>query len=845
MLFAMPPHTKRLRRTAVAVLLPWFALSCSGSSEPAGPSSTDVVLDLLVSWPIGAQELTATRQSATGAVVQVRRGTTVIATDTRTIDPSLDEVPLSVTVPVEGEAEQLEIVVRFRLASTTLFEQVAQVTLSASATAPLHLVIAYAGPGADATSLEVSPGTDTLAANGLLQLSATAQNADNTVVPTPVHWKVSPTSMGTITPAGVFTAAGTTGEVTISALAATGQTATSSIYLRPIADEFTIVDGNSQVVGPTETFSTPLVVLVRSAGVPVEGAEVTWAVTEGVATIVQSGLTGADGTASVQATATPLAGPVQVSASIDLLEQVFSLTVAPGPPAELVEVPPATSPPSDYVTRTASRPSGVRLRDAFGNGIGGVAVTFAPSSGGAVTSANPVTTDEDGEALAAFWLLAPRYGEQTLTATTPCTPEGGCLSTVITRFAKLGGVEGEVIGATGTATGVGTPFAQPFRLRIATPGVSGPMTGTPIANVPFEIYVAEGAGQLSAIAGVTDDLGELEVTFTPSSPGPVTIGFRHIPNDYQQLGAATATPVGYTHAWLGESADWSAASNWSTGTVPTASDSVMIAGGTDFAPTLSADAAVASLFVSDDRPISLGGHVLSAYGDVRALAPIEGEGRVDLVGSGEFVSGDFSRLRVYGSRRLSASSNTTQLEIESTGTLDVGPHALLVRDSAVMHGHMRVNHPLALVDMIHAVYAGGLMPDDMMTAGTVFIRGDLLVPGSLRTFAPLHFELLDHPVITTPRRINIASAGPSATRLESLLISNLSDVAVRIETDLFVADSVRVWGTTYVAPAAHLEIGGHLHVTPQSTLRVFGHISFGSCSRGTSSVIEGFDCPLP
>lgn len=826
---------------AWAVTIAMLSIGCSSPSES---STARVDLELLVNWPAGAQAQTMTRQSVNSAVVQLRRGAETIVNETFTVNPTLNQIPLVVEVPVEADGEVLGLTVQFRGSTQTLFEAATQATLAASGVTTMGLAVAYVGPGADATSLALSPELDTIAATGSLTFTAVARNAGSTVVPTPVHWSVSPSAMGTITQAGIFTGAGTSGAVTISALLATGQTAQSTLQLRPVADDLELVGGSAQAVGPTEVFPEALVVRVLSNGEPVQGAEVSWVVTAGAGTIVPSGATGADGLASAQVTATEAAGEITISASVDLMVEPFGLTVNAGPPAELIEVP-HPNPASDIIADQVSRPVTVRLNDAFGNPLAGIPVTFTPSTGGSSTNTDPINTDVAGNAVTQDWTLAPRYGDQTLTATTPCTPEGGCLTHVITRFATLSSVEGEVVGATGSTTDVGASFALPFRLRIATVGVSGPMSGTPIANVPFRVYVSKGAGTLSTTVGVTDDLGELEVTFTPSSPGPVELAFRPTTgHSFVFVGAATATPVGYSHAWLGLSADWSAASNWSAGTVPTAADSVSVSGGTAFAPVLSADAEVASLFL-DDQPIALDGHVLAIHGDVRALAPIEGEGRVDLVGTGELVSGAFSRLRVDGARRLTGSSNVTELEISETGTLDVGPHALTVLDSAMMNGYMRVSDPQAIVTMTHAVYAGSLMPDDMMTEGTVRIRGDLLVPGSLRTFAPLHFEMMDHPIISTPRRINVANAGSAATRLEALLINNLSSTPVVIETDLFVADSMQVWGSANVAAEAQLQIGGHLHVTPESTMRVFGTMTFGSCSRGFGSIIEGFSCPLP
>src|SRR5207247_6085928 len=63
-------------------------------------------------------------------------------------------------------------------------------------------------------------------------------------------------------------------------------------------------------------------------------------------------------------------------------------------------------------------PPSVIVRDASGNPVSGVAVTFAASPGsGTVTPTTPVTTGTDGIAAATSWILGPTAGTNTATAT--------------------------------------------------------------------------------------------------------------------------------------------------------------------------------------------------------------------------------------------------------------------------------------------------------------------------------------------------------------------------------------------------------------------------------------------
>src|SRR5438132_2878084 len=63
-------------------------------------------------------------------------------------------------------------------------------------------------------------------------------------------------------------------------------------------------------------------------------------------------------------------------------------------------------------------PPSVIVKDASGNPVSGVAVTFAVAPGnGTVTPTTPVSTGTDGIAAATSWTLSPTAGTNTLTAT--------------------------------------------------------------------------------------------------------------------------------------------------------------------------------------------------------------------------------------------------------------------------------------------------------------------------------------------------------------------------------------------------------------------------------------------
>ena len=158
---------------------------------------------------------------------------------------------------------------------------------------------------------------------------------------------VAPTTVSTAndgTASASVTFGATAGTVTISAtvagLATVGFTATSTAApITPSA--LTIVSGDKQTGNTGSALAQPLVVKVTGGdGKPFAGAAVTFAVASGSATLNPGTpqQTGADGTASVEATLGSTPGPVSITARVTGLPPVtFSLT-ANTPPQNVPQI---------------------------------------------------------------------------------------------------------------------------------------------------------------------------------------------------------------------------------------------------------------------------------------------------------------------------------------------------------------------------------------------------------------------------------------------------------------------------------------------------------------------------
>ncbi len=211
-------------------------------------------------------------------------------------------------------------------------------------------------------------------------------------------------------------AAGALGAVSFSATATSGPPAA----IRKVSG-----DAQTRTVGDTVTVT---VEVVDAFGNKVPNASVTFSVASGGGSVVapapvaspqgaSSGTssTDAQGRASARWTLGTTAGTQTLTASVSGAGSVtFSATARAGAAAALTKVA-GDNQSATAGTTVAIRPK-VKVADAFGNGVSGVAVTFAVASGGGSVTGASQTTGTDGTATVGSWTLGSVAGLNTLTA---------------------------------------------------------------------------------------------------------------------------------------------------------------------------------------------------------------------------------------------------------------------------------------------------------------------------------------------------------------------------------------------------------------------------------------------
>jgi hypothetical protein len=111
----------------------------------------------------------------------------------------------------------------------------------------------------------------------------------------------------------------------------------------------------------------------------------------------------------------------QASATVgNGLSTTFTATAQPGPPAQFIAS--AGQGQSAMVGTAVAIPPAVQVRDAFGNPLAGVSVSFTVAAGGGAVSGGSAVSDAGGLARVAGWTLGTIAGPNTLSASVAGLP---------------------------------------------------------------------------------------------------------------------------------------------------------------------------------------------------------------------------------------------------------------------------------------------------------------------------------------------------------------------------------------------------------------------------------------
>ncbi len=265
----------------------------------------------------------------------------------------------------------------------------------------------------------------------------------------------------------------------------------------------TLNAGNGQTATAGTTVPTPPSVLIKDQfNNPVGGVPVTFLVASGGGSITGgSATTNASGIAAVgswQLGNTPGANTLTAtSTAVAGVTITFTATGTVGPAATIaLFLGDGQSAPAGSAVPT--QPS-VTVKDAVGNPVSGVAVTFAVTSGGGSATGLSATTNGSGVATVGNWILGTPPGQNTLTASSPGLSGSPVLFSATGTGAPATSIA--LNGGDAQAATAGSPVATPPSVIVKD------ANGNPVSGVSVTFGVTSGGGSATGLAAMTDAFG--------------------------------------------------------------------------------------------------------------------------------------------------------------------------------------------------------------------------------------------------------------------------------------------------------------------------------------------------
>ncbi|HTE47701.1 MAG TPA: hypothetical protein VK636_20835 [Gemmatimonadaceae bacterium] len=289
------------------------------------------------------------------------------------------------------------------------------------------------------------------------------------------------------------------------------------------------------VVGSALNSSLAVKVL-NKAGDPLAGAAVSFHVDAGGGAVSSaSAITDTQGSATTVWTLGPTIGDQRVTASIGSVAPVVFTAAASSAAAAAVSKG-AGDAQTAAVGAAVPTPPDVKVVDAFGNPVGGIAVTFSVASGGGSLTGATVNTTADGVARVGKWTLGTKPGPNTLQVSAGASLAASFSAVAVTgpastvQVTSSGAVEravGDQIKVTARVfDAFGNPLVNPSLTFIAVPAGSATVdqNGTITPLIPGRMTVVGSSGTATGTY-VVDIIGHptsQTVATTIQTPGAPT-----------------------------------------------------------------------------------------------------------------------------------------------------------------------------------------------------------------------------------------------------------------------------------------------------------------------------------
>jgi len=483
-----------LRRALAALALALSVVSCRDAVGPNTPTRASIAVSPILPSEAALADFGLTIDAV--RFIVVRPAADTVADTTLVLPPDSNELALDLRVVVVSVPETLEVSVVALSGTLPLFIGTRAVPVPSTLVTEIP-VDSFVGPVAD--SIVIQPRAAFIGLNDSLRFQVLGFNGGLPVTQFYIAWSSSDSALAPINRFGVLRAPGTRGSVRVRARTPTGATDSATATFAPPATQLVLILGGGQSDTVGSLLTTPLEVEARAAdGVGVAGVAVRFKASAGGGSVADSvvvtdaagrarttaTLGGAIGTQSFQATVSGLVGsPV-----------TFNATALAGPPVQLL----AVQGDAQLAVVNALLPISprVQVKDAGGNPVAGVAITFTVASGGGTRTGGSQVSDSGGFATVGGWTLGTLAGTNSLTAAgaglTRTYTATGVAGAATLLVASAGDLQSAVVGSA-VAIDPAVRAQDQF--------------GNPVASASIAFSVSGGGGSVTGAAQLTNGAG--------------------------------------------------------------------------------------------------------------------------------------------------------------------------------------------------------------------------------------------------------------------------------------------------------------------------------------------------
>jgi len=315
---------------------------------------------------------------------------TILKDTTVAFPATADQIAIDIDVELQSSQQTVVASVSLQQGTTSYFEGTQEFVARQGETsaAPEPVVLSYVGPGANATSLAITPTISsqpvTIAPSTSFSFQVQAfDQAQLPVVGLPVKWQIGDLTLASVSADGVVTSTGKAGSTTLTATAFNGISAQATVDIEPVA-QIVVLRGDNQTGIAGAALSTTMTVQALAANShAVAGA------------VINFGVLNGQGSVSPTSASTDLGGVAVTKMTLGqtLGTYVFTATVAGAPSIATKASATATAAAaaalsivsgnsqSDTVRATLAQTLRVKVTDAFGNAVAKQPVDYQVTAG--------------------------------------------------------------------------------------------------------------------------------------------------------------------------------------------------------------------------------------------------------------------------------------------------------------------------------------------------------------------------------------------------------------------------------------------------------------------------------